>query len=56
MPCLTGAVDTVLKDERVTSVLIGASSPEQLRENVLAIENLVFSPEEQTQIQDIIGG
>lgn len=50
------ALAWLLKDERVTSVLIGASSPEQLRENVLSLENLAFSQEEQAQIQDVIGG
>lgn len=48
------ALAWLLKDERVTSVLIGASSPEQLRENVLSIENLAFSEEDQAQINDII--
>lgn len=48
------ALAWLLRDDRVTSVLIGASSPEQLRENVVSIENLKFSEEEQRGIHDII--
>ncbi len=36
----------VLRDPRVTSTLIGASSVAQLRENVAALANTEFSPEE----------
>lgn len=49
------ALAWLLSDERVTSVLIGASSPEQLRVNVRATENLDFSKEELSQIVDILG-
>lgn len=44
------ALSWLLKDERVTSVLIGASRPEQLEENVKALENLHFSAEELSAI------
>lgn len=44
------ALSWLLKDSRVTSVLIGASRPEQIEENVKALENLHFSHEELTQI------
>ena len=44
------ALSWLLKDTRVTSVLIGASRPEQLEENVLALNNLTFSAEELAQI------
>jgi len=44
------ALSWLLKDNRVTSVLIGASRPEQLEENVLALNNLAFSTEELAQI------
>lgn len=44
------ALSWLLKDNRVTSVLIGASRPEQLEENVLALNNLTFSAEELAQI------
>lgn len=44
------ALSWLLKDNRVTSVLIGASRPEQLEENVLALNNLSFSEQELIQI------
>ncbi len=40
------ALAWVLRDPRVTSVLIGASKPEQLDENVATLNNLGFSDEE----------
>ena len=40
----------VLRDPRVTTTLVGASSPEQIRENVAALANLDFSAEELTEI------
>ncbi|MGC8633750.1 MAG: L-glyceraldehyde 3-phosphate reductase [Candidatus Limnocylindrales bacterium] len=40
----------VLRDPRVTSTLIGASSPAQVRENVAALANLAFSSEELAEI------
>ncbi|MCZ9274421.1 L-glyceraldehyde 3-phosphate reductase [Escherichia albertii] len=48
------ALSWLLKDERVTSVLIGASRPEQVEENVQAINNLTFSAEEVAQIDQHI--
>ncbi|WLI75784.1 aldo/keto reductase [Kosakonia sp. H02] len=44
------ALSWLLKDARVTSVLIGASRPEQIEENVQALNNLTFSAEELAQI------
>ena len=44
------ALSWLLKDARVTSVLIGASRPEQLEENVQALNNLRFSEDELTRI------
>jgi L-glyceraldehyde 3-phosphate reductase len=44
------ALAWTLRDERVTSALIGASSVQQLDENLAALENLEFSDEELTQI------
>lgn len=44
------ALSWLLKDERVTSVLIGASRPEQLEENVLALKNLRFTDDELIRI------
>jgi L-glyceraldehyde 3-phosphate reductase len=40
------ALAWVLRDPRVTSALIGASNPEQIRENVEALNQPKFSPEE----------
>ncbi|MES2739451.1 MAG: L-glyceraldehyde 3-phosphate reductase [Pseudomonadota bacterium] len=40
------ALAWVLRDARVSSTLIGASSPAQIRENVGALRNMAFSPEE----------
>ena len=40
----------VLRDPRVTTTLIGASSPEQIRENVGALANLDFSADELAEI------
>lgn len=48
------ALSWLLKDERVTSVLIGASRLEQVEENVQAINNLTFSAEELAQIDQHI--
>lgn len=39
-----------LRRKEVTSVLIGASSPEQIQENVKALDNLTFSEEELKEI------
>ncbi|MEJ6120699.1 aldo/keto reductase [Vibrio sp. 2-Bac 85] len=44
----------LLNDPRVTSVLIGSSSPKQLMENVSSIKNLHFSGEELSLIKNII--
>jgi len=44
------ALSWLLKDARVTSVLIGASRPEQLEENVQALGNLRFTKDELTRI------
>ena len=44
------AIAWVLRDERVTSSLIGASSVRQLDENLAALDNLDFSDDELEQI------
>ena len=44
------ALAWVLRDERVTSALIGASRAEQVRENVAALDNLEFSEGELASI------
>lgn len=48
------AIAWLLKDERITSVLVGVSSPKQMLDNVHAAENLVFSQEELSEIEKII--
>ncbi len=40
------ALAWVLKDPRVTTTLIGASSPDQLKENAGALTNLTFTNDE----------
>ena len=47
------ALSWVIRDGDVTSVLIGASSPEQIRENVKIVENTAFTQEELDAIDTI---
>lgn len=48
------AIAWLLKDERVTSVLVGASSAEQLDNNIEALANLSFSADELADIEIIL--
>ena len=48
------ALAWLLKDERVTSVLIGASKPAQLDDSLRCLENLAFSAEELAQVEAIL--
>jgi L-glyceraldehyde 3-phosphate reductase len=48
------ALAWVLKDNRITSVLIGASSVKQLDDNVEMLKKLEFSNEELSQIEEIL--
>lgn len=48
------ALAWLLKDPRVTSVLIGASSVDQLMDNLKALDNLSFSPDELKMIEEIL--
>jgi L-glyceraldehyde 3-phosphate reductase len=48
------ALAWLLKDNRITSVLIGASSVGQLNNNIDSLQNLDFSPEELTEIESIL--
>lgn len=48
------AIAWLLKDERVTSVLTGASSRKQLINNIGAINNITFTQEEVTMIDHIL--
>lgn len=47
------ALAWVLRDPRMTSALIGASRPEQLDENVAALDNLEFTTEELAAIDSV---
>ncbi|MGI4744342.1 MAG: L-glyceraldehyde 3-phosphate reductase [Janthinobacterium lividum] len=49
------ALAWILKDERVTSVLIGASKPAQLLDSLRSLDNIKFSPEELASIERILG-
>ena len=49
------ALAWLLKDERVTSVLIGARTVDQLADNLGSLENLEFSQEELKMIEKILG-
>ena len=48
------ALSWLLKDERVTSVLIGASSVPQLQENLKALQNINFTTDEISAIDHIL--
>jgi L-glyceraldehyde 3-phosphate reductase len=48
------AIAWLLRDETVTSVLIGASSAQQFTDNAGALKNMQFSPEELEEIEKIL--
>jgi L-glyceraldehyde 3-phosphate reductase len=48
------AISWILKDDRITSVLIGASKTEQILDSVKAIDNTIFSEEELLKINAIV--
>ena len=48
------ALSWILKDERVTSVLVGASRPEQLADSLKCLDYTSFSPEELSEIEEIL--
>ena len=48
------ALSWILRDGKVTSVLIGASRPEQILENIKALDNISFSVEELQEIEQIL--
>lgn len=50
------ALGWVLRDARVTTVLIGASKPEQLEGNVKAVDGANFSEEELVRIDGLLAG
>jgi L-glyceraldehyde 3-phosphate reductase len=49
------ALAWLLKDNRITSILIGARTVEQLKDNLGTLENLEFSKEELKKIDMILG-
>ena len=50
------ALSWILKDDEVCSVLIGASKPEQIRENISVAEHTDFTKEELQKIEEIVFG
>lgn len=48
------ALSWILKNSRITSVLIGASKPEQLSDSLKCLDNIVFSSEELAKIEAIL--
>jgi len=48
------ALSWLLKDKRVTSVLVGASKPEQLADSLKCMDNLEFSEDELSRIEGIL--
>jgi L-glyceraldehyde 3-phosphate reductase len=48
------ALAWLLKDKRITTVLIGASKPEQLSDSLLCLNNIAFSSEELNTIESIL--
>lgn len=57
-PCLTTVwvpAAWVLRDGIVTSVLAGASRPEQVLDNIQAVQNTAFTEEELRRIDEICG-
>ena len=49
------AIAWLLKDHRITSVLVGVSKVAQLKDNIKAITNTSFTDKELIEIDDIIG-
>lgn len=49
------AIAWLLRDKRICSVLIGASSVMQLIDNIAALDYLQFSAEERDEIEEILG-
>ncbi|RZL17070.1 MAG: L-glyceraldehyde 3-phosphate reductase, partial [Pedobacter sp.] len=48
------ALSWILRDERITSVLVGASKPEQLADSLKCMDNMHFDVEELAQINEIL--
>lgn len=50
------AIAWLLKDKRITSVLIGVSKLQQLQDCLQSLDNIKFSKEELVQIEDVLAG
>ncbi|SNR28935.1 L-glyceraldehyde 3-phosphate reductase [Hymenobacter mucosus] len=50
------ALSWILRDERITSVLIGASKPDQLSDSLRCLDNLHFGEDELSQIEQVLQG
>jgi len=48
------ALSWILRDDRVTSVLVGASRPEQLADSLKCLDHLAFEDGELSRIEDIL--
>lgn len=48
------AIAWLLKDKRITSVLVGASKPAQLLDSIKALDNLAFNAETLNKIETIL--
>ncbi len=48
------ALAWVLRDERITSVLVGASRPEQLADSLRCLDKLAFTGDELSRIEEIL--
>lgn len=48
------AIAWLLKDDRITTVLVGVSTAEQLKNNIDAAKNLHFSPSELNAIEEVL--
>lgn len=49
------ALAWILRDGDITSVLIGASKPSQILDNIRALDNTQFTPQERQRIEEILG-
>jgi L-glyceraldehyde 3-phosphate reductase len=50
------AIAWLLKDERLTSVLVGASSSAQLRDSLFSLNNMAFTKDELEAIENVLKG
>ena len=50
------AIAWLLKDQRITTVLVGVSSPKQMLDNIKTVGNLDFSQGELKKIAAILKG